>query len=641
MTAAKHLETEAEEPILVETEKPLPELAVPPETDRDADDSIAGEVISPARPTAMQVATQMLQGIRFLGMPLVWLIGLAFCGGTGVSAILWLTTLPPLPNCQQLNLLSTDNEKLYCAEQAARSGKAETMVAGLQLIKHWTADHPLHSRSKLLMRDWSKSVMAAAYHRAVQEEDLPGAITLAKGIPLMSPHYQQAQKAIVVWQKDYKRGKAFEDVIQAALKAQNWPAAEAQLDQLSKLDGDYWQQRFKRLKQQTITEQLARRQIQQVKRLSEVPPNNPAVIGQLIAVLDSISLSSYARPEAEVELTRLGKSLLALINQQLAQSNLAGAIAAAQDLPTSLPLSTEAQDILWFSQAQPLASKQVPLQPLSQIGHLWFAVPRLRQINANSALYPHAQALVQQLELQLQNLHQLQLANSAAGFGQISTFQLAIALAQTIAPKQPQRLYAQTLIAQWRKDLQLAQDRPYLVRARKLAAVGTVPSLKAAIAQAKQIALGRSLRLEAQTAIADWNLKLQALEDQAAWKQAQTLAKQKKFAEAIKAAEKIAAGRALYAEAQAAIPGWTVEKQIVEDRPILDRAAAIAKEGKLEAAITYAAQIPPGRALYEETQAAMATWQAQLEALQAASSPPEGVAPPAETDEPPAPVETE
>lgn len=590
-------------------------------TDRDRQRQTREPSPKPRRPHPLK---QLLRGVRFLGMPFVWLVVLAFCGGTGVSAIFWLTTLPPLPNCQQLHPFSSDNERLYCAEQAARSGRADAMLAGIAVIKHWTAEHPQFRRAQQLMRDWSGGVMNAAHHKITQE-DVKGAIALAKGIPPMSPSYAEAQRAIGAWQQDQQRSQAFETLVQAALKAQNWQAVETQLDQLSKLEGILWRQKHQRLKQALITEQLARRQVQQVRRLADAQPNRPEAIAQLITVLDDIAPQSYVRPEAVTELKRLNALLMTTINQRLAQADLPGAIAAAQLFSKTLPPPSEAHDLLWFSQAQALATRQFPAQPAQRLAQLWLVLPRLRQ-SKSKPLSAQAQALATQLEQQMQNIKQIQLANSVAKVGQASSFHLAIDLAQRVALGNPYRIHAQTLIADWRTDLKLAEDRPYLVRATQLANGKTAPRLRAAIATASRIALGRPLRLEAQTAIADWNQRAQTLEEQTFLKQAQALARQKKWEQAIKLAGKIAAGRALHTQAQTEIQNWTKQLQIAQDRPILDRAIAIANQGKLEAAIEYASQIPPGRALYDETQTAIAQWQAKLDAAFAATQPDENPA---------------
>jgi hypothetical protein len=572
------------------------------------------------KPIVTQAATQIMRGVRFLGAPFVWLIVLAFCGGTGVSAILWLTTLPPLPNCDRLHLLHTDAERLYCAEQAAKSGSPEALISGIGLIKHWTADHPEFNRSQQLMKDWSRRLMRAAYDKVTQE-DLDGAIQLAKQVPPISPNYKAAQRAIVDWQRDRLQGNAIEAAIQASLKAQNWKAADTQIDDLSKIPGVYWQQRFKRLKQSLITEQIARRQLQQVRLAAESNPTDPATLGQLVAILERIAPTSYARPEAVTYLNRFRELLTTALSQRLATGNIPGAVQVAETLPQSLPLPPNARDLLGFQQSQQLATQAIPLKPLDHLAQVGISIASLRQISADSPLHPSAQSLAHQLELRVQNLAQLQIAKAIATLHQPIAYQIASNLARGIAPNQPQRLHAQTLLAQWQRERQAAEARPVLALARQLVTVKTLPNFRTAVGLAKQIPLGHPARLEAQTWIADWNPQLQALEAQVQWQQAQTFAQQDKLSEAIAAAAQIGAGQTLYAKAQAAIQTWTPQLQLAQDRPILNQAMALANQGKFEAAIKFASQIPPGRVLYEETQAAIEQWQVQLELSIAASSP--------------------
>ena len=194
---------------------------------------------------------------------------------------------------------------------------------------------------------------------------------------------------------------------------------------------------------------------------------------------------------------------------------------------------------------------------------------------------------------------------------------MAIDLAQTITPDRPQRVYAQTLIADWRKAIQQAEDRPYLVAAQNLAKTGEIKQLKAAIVLAGRIPLGRALRPEAQNAVFDWQQQIQTIEDQPFLKQAQALANQKKLKEAIQAAAKVPPSRALSKDAQALIQTWTVQVQTAEDQPILIQANALADQGSLGSAISTAAQIAPDRALYAEAQAAIGRWDAQLARLEA------------------------
>ncbi|HEY9596192.1 MAG TPA: hypothetical protein V6D33_00800, partial [Cyanophyceae cyanobacterium] len=77
---------------------------------------------------------------------------------------------------------------------------------------------------------------------------------------------------------------------------------------------------------------------------------------------------------------------------------------------------------------------------------------------------------------------------------------------------------------------------------------------------------------------------------------------------AISTAQQIRPDRALYTEAQKAIRGWVAQIQMAQDRPILEAAAALAAQGRFDAAIATASQITSERALYPQAQAAIANW---------------------------------
>jgi len=182
-----------------------------------------------------RLSAKVTRGLRGLAAPLIWLCLLAFCGGTGVAAFLWLTTIPPVPNCQMLPSASADIDRLYCAEQAARSGKVESLLAGLALAKNWSADHPLHNRANQAMKGWSKSLLTIAQAKADQG-DLAGAIALARKIPGNSPLHQDVQSALLDWQNGQNRGQKIDNAIQSAFRQQDWQTAAAQIQALSTLD---------------------------------------------------------------------------------------------------------------------------------------------------------------------------------------------------------------------------------------------------------------------------------------------------------------------------------------------------------------------------------------------------------------------
>jgi hypothetical protein len=598
-------------------EQPADTVATAPtaaskESDRTSRKQRGANVVQPLRRPRFPV--QVTRGLQFLAAPLVWLCLLAFCGGTGVAAFLWLTTLPPVPNCQTMPSPAADSEQLYCAEQASRSGKVEALLAGLALVKNWSPDHPLRHRANRDVTEWSKSLLAISDTKAGQG-DLAGAIALAKKIPASSPLHADVQTALLGWQKAQNRGQAIDAAIQRALKQQDWQTATAQIQSLTRLDDEYARQNLSRLRQQLITERTTYQQLQQARQVAASAPEDVVVVGKAIALAERLP-ASYARSAAQLDIQTWAQFLLNRLTAQLEQADTTGAIVTAQSLPFSLPLPPVARDLLWIGRAQPLAtSNLMTIPPLEQFWQLWLPLSQVRQIRADSPLVAQTKVLMPRLEQQAQDLLQIQLALTAAKLKQIPTLQSAIAMVLPITPDRPRRLYAQTLIAQWRKEIQQLEDRPYLTQAQQLAAAGTVPKLNAAIAQAQQVALGRALRLEAQSAIAKWTRQVQTIEDEPILNQARALAKQNKLTEAIQTANKIRVDRALYKDAQAAANDWIAQMQIAEDQSLLDEARALADQGRLTRAISLASEIGYGRALYADAQSAIARWADQRDTI--------------------------
>jgi hypothetical protein len=88
--------------------------------------------------------------------------------------------------------------------------------------------------------------------------------------------------------------------------------------------------------------------------------------------------------------------------------------------------------------------------------------------------------------------------------------------------------------------------------------------------------------------------------------------------DAIGEAQMVLSGSAEYPQAQQLIKDWSNQIETLEDRPSLNRAVALARNGdiaSLEAAITEANSIYFGRALYREAQANIDQWSIQVRQL--------------------------
>lgn len=568
---------------------------------------------------ANRAATQITQGARTLGMPLVWIGVAAFCVGTGYSAFVWLTSIPPAPDCDRLWFFSLAPDKLFCAEQAARSRDEASLLTALNLLKHWSAYDPLSKRVVQLRLEWSKALLAIADQKALNN-DIAGAIQLARQIQAHNPGYPNAQKAVLEWENSGATIKAVEATVETALNARNWKRAEEHLQALQGLRSAYGQQQFNRLRERVVRERVAASRLQQLRELVNAKPSDDVETwGRAIQLALQISPNTKTRAEADNDISQWMRSLVETASARLGEGDVSGAIAAVQWLPENTSLPADLQGLFWLNRAQQLSASEPAARSSTDIRNIreqWQRITTLaamRHIQSNNRFYARAQPQISELEQRLQDSTQLQLATRLANLQQAATLQLAIHLAEEITRDRPQRPQAQALIAVWRKDMQRADDRPYLLAAQRLARSGKIPDLKAAIAQASRIPLGRALRPDAQAAIFDWRQQMQTIEDQPLLNQARQLAKRNKLSAAIQIAAQIPPGRALYTEAQAAIQSWIATLQTAEDRPILDRAIAIADQGRFGAAIDMANRITPERALYDQAQAAIVRWSAQLE----------------------------
>ncbi|MCT7952333.1 hypothetical protein NG798_21285 [Ancylothrix sp. C2] len=555
------------------------------------------------------------------GWPFVWLSVLLVFGGTAAGAFFWLITMPPPIDCKQISPLSPEMQRLQCAKESASSRKVEELIKGLAVVKDWPEDNPLYPQASQLRDEWSKWLLELARNK-LESGDLKGAEELAKKIPANASVYQDAQAVVSTWQTDWDKGKTIYNKAQEALKQQQWQLATGYAQQLASLRNEYWgQQRSADLLNQIGRERQAWEQL----KLARVTANPQTAdnLQKALQLATKVEEKTYAHNTAKTDITKWSRKVLQIASVQIKQRNLPAAINLANSIPSISSLYAEAQDFILLSKAEMLLPKEKEFSgPVARhVFALIEAQAAARQLSQDRPLYKQAQEKIASWQAQLDDLVQLEVASSAASFGQGWMLQMAIEQANTISRNRPRRVHAQTLIAQWRKELKESEDRPYLVRAQTLAQAKTVDSYKTAIAEARQIKLNRPLRLEAQTLIASWNKQIETIEDKPILEESLALAKQNKLDAAIRTASRIGKGRALYKEAIAAISDWTAEIQITEDRPLLNEAAKLASVGRLSEAIQKAAQIGSGRALYYEAQDAIARWAAERNTIRLSSYP--------------------
>ncbi|MBE9098774.1 hypothetical protein [Vacuolonema iberomarrocanum] len=164
----------------------------------------------------------------------------------------------------------------------------------------------------------------------------------------------------------------------------------------------------------------------------------------------------------------------------------------------------------------------------------------------------------------------------------------------------------------WSQQL---DDLQRLQMAQALANLGVEETYRVAIAQAQQISPNRLRRQQAQTLIAHWRSEIERLEDAPLLVQARQAAAGgdiPQLRQAIVQARQIPLGRALRGEAQAAIYEWVAQIQRIEDAPLLNLARTQAQQGNLQQAIQTASAIQSGRASHIEAQASVQQWRNRI-----------------------------
>jgi hypothetical protein len=575
-------------------------------------------------------AERMRPFVKAWKWQLIWLSALGVFGGTAGVAFLWLSHVPPAVNCREISTWSTDSDRLFCAQEAARSGKAEAILDGIKLVKGWSSEHPLYGQSQALLQDWSNALLILARDRVAQR-DVNGAVALANQVPKNSSVYKEAQAAIDRWQAEQRRAQGIYNKLQAALKKQNWNLSIDLMAELSLVDDPGWQDRLGEIRERINAEKSSWKNLIDARNFAKSNP--PTQLGKAIALTDPIDRRTYVWTlQARQEVIRWRNTVFSLAIAHLDKDDIPGASSLMNSLPSSLELTTANRDFIRLVRGrEAIALKEYRTPTIDLIAPLMLATHMVKQIDEQSPFFGRAKELLPRLEQKTQDLTKLGIANNLASLQQIPALRMAVVQAQSIQPKRPGRAYAQTLLAQWRKELQWMEDRPLLTRARQVAKSGKLGPLRSAVAMANLIKPKRALRTEAQADVSTWTYQIQVIEDRPIIAQARAIANSGRLEPAIDVVSKIRPGRALYNEAQGLIGEWVYQIQIIEDSPIIARARDLAAGGYLSRAIDVASQIAPGRALYGEAQGLIADWAAERDEIwrqrEQASSEPEAPAP--------------
>jgi hypothetical protein len=561
-------------------------------------------------PTTAATLRRRVQGkLAELLWPLVWVAILVTAGGVGLRAVSVMTQNPPLPDCTQISALKTDSEQLLCARASVRSGSAQALIEAIELVAPWPESHPLYAEANQLMDNWSKALLDEL-EQMTQRGDIDQARDLAQRIPTRVEVYPEVKSALATWDKEWQTGKEFEAATMKAIAAQDWATARREVQNLKILNANYWVvTRHDQLKEKIDREQTAEQQLVKARALAKT--GDLKQLGEAFAIAKAIDLETAAWKASKPDMERWAQQVMQYSFQKWEEEDINAAITVVQLVPPDLALTAEAQDLLSYGHAQRLANDPYDhwTPSYGQVFNLLEAIKAVQRISPTSPFYNEAQESLAKWQQKLDDIVQLQYASTLANVGHRGTYYMAIAKAEQITQERPQRVQAQTLVSHWRNEVQRIEDRPILSRALQFAKVGGKENLQRAIAEAQKVEIGRALRVQGQTYIAEWSDRIETLEDQPILTKAQSIAATGNLKGAIAEAQKVKKGRALFADAQSAIKDWVAEIQIEEDGPILARAENLAARGSLTAAIDMASLIGPGRALSGEAYASIAIWQ--------------------------------
>lgn len=532
---------------------------------------------------------------------------------------LWLMfRVPPAPKCDQIPAWAVDSERLTCAQLSTESGNPEDILRGIALVENWEADHPLYNQAQRSLSRWTEQLLVVARQK-LETQDLDGAIALAQKIPKTSPLYAEVQREVNDWQEARNLGQKLYDRMQVALQKQAWDEASGHLAKLANINDPTWQKRLVELRRSLEVEKAAGALLKQARDFAKSRP--PEQWGSAIALTDPINRKTFVWEAAQKDIAQWRDKVFDLaIAQVFTQKNPEVALNLVKTIPSNIDLTPEQQTFVHFAQASAIAREAQNLPLLQQWGRLAMAQQLIALIPTDSQFHKPANALLPDLVDKGEDTAQIAVARTIANLGPTPFLQGAIAQAEQIAPKRPNRVEAQTLIAQWRRGLQKLEDRPLIAQGEQLAKRGDINAYRQAVDLIDRVGKTRTLYADAQRRKGEWIAQIQTLEDKPILASARAQAAAGNLSQAMQTARKIASGRALYAEAQREVGGWADQLQAIADRAAMERAAELAAKGNLSQAIDVASSVSSS-VVSREARSSISQWSAEREMIRRSQAP--------------------
>ena len=565
---------------------------------------------------------------RFLNLATSWqfLIAASFvaCSGSSALAIAFLFQLPGLPNCPAVFWpLASASMRFECARIAASKQTANDLLEAIALVDGLPPDHAMRGEADRLIELWSQEVLKLA-DELFNQGKMDEAIQAAQKIPAKVTAAKLVEDRIKQWQTIWTEAEAIYKKAEDALRQRNWRRAFQFAVQLLDVNNKYWQTtRYDDLNNRINIARIDGNKLFEAENLADR--------GGLDNLLKAIKLADEIRPEsyvyalAQVKIQVFGKKLLDLAEYFLDKRNFQQATTIIGKIPEKAKLEVQKQQLTILANAR-LQSWQDTVPALEQ------AIIQAQRIRPGQPYYKEANQWISRWQQEIEGLAQLERSRLLAQDGTPAALQAAIASAAQISAQNPRWEDARAQIQTWRTEIETIEDQPILAQAEQFASGQDLASLQAAVNQASQIQGGRALSSQANQKIREWKRQIQQIEDQPLLDQARAFAFSGGLQDAIRVAEQIAPGRALYDEAQGDIAKWKGQIQAEIDRSQaqvaqaqaqqnLQSARQVANGGSVTAiaqAIQLAGQVRTSGSVQAEINTAIDDWSWQL--LQAAKN---------------------
>ncbi|BAQ61832.1 chromosome segregation ATPases [Geminocystis sp. NIES-3708] len=525
-------------------------------------------------------------------------------GGVGFIATTALLRLPNNPSCNRISLFfSSATNRIYCAQLQAEKNTVDSLLEAITLVEALSPNHPLRNEINRHVEEWSNDILLLA-DKELNKGKLEEAIAIARKIPSEVKNYTAIEDKIAQWTEIWDQAEVIQEEVEAELRNSQWNKAFLVAVKFLNIDNDYWQN----IKyQETVkTINLAREESKQLD--GAYVTLRAGDIDSLLKTIETASVippSSYSYNEASKLIKEAEEKITAIVEKFVENQDWNNLSELTMKIPDNSNLKNQARDWNIIASAGKNAN-------LGTVSGMELAIAEVEQIPSDSKFYNQSRELVQGWMTQKEDLTYLANARDLARSGQVGDLNAAIAKAELVNNENPLYREARQEIRQWKRDIQIQEDKPLLTKAEELARVNNLQGWQNAINQASQIKSDRALYTEASNLMREWRRNIERVEDQPVLDQAIALGNNNNYQEAVNIASRIGRGRALYSDAQNQIRRWRREINAQED---LQRAYQTAQNNdpqSLSSAISIARRIPSSSTVESQSRQAVNRWSEQL-----------------------------